>query len=98
MKVEKELDRLQAEGVIEPTQFSDWAAPIVPVLKQDGSVCICGDYMITVNEAAKLDKYPIPQIKDLFASLSGGKQFTTLDLSHAYQQIKLEDKSRSYVQ
>ena len=30
-KVEKELDRLQALGVIKPVRFSDWAAPIVPV-------------------------------------------------------------------
>ena len=32
-KVEEELDRLMAEGIIEPRQFADWAAPIVPVLK-----------------------------------------------------------------
>ena len=37
-KVEKELERLQAAGVIEPVKFSTWAAPIVPVMKRDGSV------------------------------------------------------------
>ena len=42
-KVEQELDRLQALGVIRPVQFSDWAAPIVPVMKPDGKVRICGD-------------------------------------------------------
>ena len=30
-KVEDELQRLQAAGVISPVEFSDWAAPIVPV-------------------------------------------------------------------
>ena len=39
-KVEEELERLQSLGVIQPIQFSDWAAPIVPVLKSDGSVRI----------------------------------------------------------
>ena len=35
-KVENELRRLETEGIIEPVQMSDWAAPIVPVLKHDG--------------------------------------------------------------
>ena len=33
--MEKELDRLCAEGIIEPVSFAEWAAPIVPVLKSD---------------------------------------------------------------
>ena len=33
--VEKELDRLMQQGIVEPVQFADWAAPIVPVLKSD---------------------------------------------------------------
>ena len=96
-KVEKELDRLQAEGIIEPVPFSDWAAPIVPVLKRDGSVRICGDYKLTVNQAAQLDQYPLPRIEDLFARVSGGKHFSKLDIAHAYQQIALEEDSKQYV-
>ena len=30
-KVEKELDRLQSESIISPVEFTEWAAPIVPV-------------------------------------------------------------------
>ena len=58
-KVEEELNRLEKQGVIESCQFSDWAAPIVPVLKQDGSIRICGDYKLTINRVAKLDTYPL---------------------------------------
>ena len=96
-KVEEELEHLQALGVIQPVQFSDWAAPIVPVMKSDGRIRICGDYKITVNRAAKLEKYPIPRIEELFTSLAGGKAFTKLDLSHAYLQILLDEQSRRYV-
>ena len=32
--VEEELERLQKQGIIEPVQFSDWAAPIVPACGQ----------------------------------------------------------------
>ena len=96
LKVEVELDRLEKAGVIRPVQFSDWAAPIVPVVKRDGTIRICGDYKLTVNQAATTDAYPLPRIEDLFASLSGGKLFSKLDLAHAYQQIPLADESMKY--
>ena len=95
--VEKELERLQTQGIIEPVKFSDWAAPIVPVLKKDGGIRICGDYKLTVNWAAKIDTYPLPRIDDLFAALAGGKAFSKLDLAHAYQQVPLEETARKYV-
>ena len=41
--------------------------------------------------------YPIPKIKEMFASLAGGKTFSKLDLSHMYQQIQLEEESQKYV-
>ena len=77
--------------------LSDWAAPIVPVLKKDGTVRICGDYKLTVNQAAKADSYPLPKIDDLFAALAGGKTFSKLDLANAYQQIQLDEHSRKIV-
>jgi hypothetical protein len=93
-KVEQELDRLQAEGVIKPVEYSEWAAPIVPVLKHNGEVRICGDYKVTVNKAARVDKYPIPCIDDLYSKLAGGSHYSKLDLSHAYQQIRLSEESQ----
>lgn len=97
-KVEAELERLQKEGIIQPVQYADWAAPIVPVWKADKeSIRICGDFKVTVNQASKLDRYPIPKIEDLFSGLAGGKTFSKLDMSQAYQQIPLAEESRKYV-
>ena len=42
--IEVELARLEAEGVIEKVNQSEWAAPIVAVPKLDGRIRICGDY------------------------------------------------------
>ena len=95
--VEKELECLQLQGIIEPVKFSDWAAPIVLVLKKDGGIRICGDYKLTVNRAAKVDTYPLLRIEDLFTSLAGGKTFSKLDLAHAYQQVPLDETARKYV-
>ncbi|XP_042372461.1 uncharacterized protein K02A2.6-like [Plectropomus leopardus] len=96
-KVEEELERLQRLGIIEPVQFSRWAAPIVPVLKEDKTARICGDYKLTVNQVSKLEEYPLPRIEDLFATLAGGKLFTKLDMSQAYQQLLLDEDSKEYV-
>ena len=95
-KVEQELDRLQSEGIISPVEFSEWAAPIVSVVKQDGSVRICGDYKCTVNQVSKLDNYPIPKTEDLLATLGGGNKFPKLDMSQAYQQLLLDEDSKKY--
>ena len=35
MLVEKELDHLVQLGILEPIQFAEWAAPIVPVATQE---------------------------------------------------------------
>lgn len=95
-RVEEELERLKEAGIISPVQFSDWAAPIVPVVKADGKIRICGDYSVTVNRVSKLDAYPLPRVEDLFTAMLGGKYFTKLDLSHAYQQLRLSDDSKKY--
>ena len=65
-------------------------------MKPDGKVRICGDYKVTINRAAKVERYPIPRI-ELFASLSAGQRFTKLDLLHAYLQIPLDTPSRRLV-
>ena len=90
-KIEEELFDLTKAGIIEPIHYSEWAAPIVPVLKNNGKVRICGDYRLAENEVSKCDTYAIPCIEDLFARISGGQKFTTLDLDRAYQQLVLDD-------
>ena len=82
-KIESELEKLVNEKIITPVEFSDWACPIVPVVKSDGSVRICGDYKTTINKYSKLDRYPLPKADDLLASFGGGSSFTKLDLTSA---------------
>ena len=96
-KVETELESLEAAGIISPVSHSDWAAPIVPVMKQNGRIRICGDYRVTVNQAIKVDSYPLPRVEDLFSALAGGKYFSKLDISQAYLQLPLDEASKQYV-
>lgn len=86
-----ELNRLKQLGILEPTQYSEWATPIVVVRKKDGSLRICGDYRSTVNQAVKSNVYPLPTSKELFAKLGKGRFFSKLDLAQAYQQLVVDD-------
>ena len=93
-KVDAQLKREIEMGVMEPVGHAVWGAPIVPVLKSDGSVRICGNFKLTANRAIRVDKYPLPRIEDIFGSLAGGKVFTKLDLSQAYQQCVVDEECR----
>ncbi|XP_030850078.1 uncharacterized protein LOC115927898 [Strongylocentrotus purpuratus] len=94
LEVVEELDRLGKAGVIRKVKNSRWAAPIVTVPKSDGSVRLCGDYKQTVNTVLEEDVYPLATCEDLFANLAGGKVFSKIDLSNAYLQLELTDKSK----
>ena len=96
-KIAEELKRLERIGVLEKVEFSDWATPIVPVLKPDGTVRICGDYKVTINPALDVPEYPMPMAEELFTQLNGGQSFSKLDLSSAYQQVLLDEESRQCV-
>ena len=96
-KVGKELDRLEATGVLRRVDHADSAAPIVPVPKRDGSIRICGDYKVTSNPSLQINQYPLPKPSDLMTCLTGGQQFSKLDLTAAYQQMKLDKESSKLV-
>eukprot|EP00731_Ephydatia_muelleri_P032757 Em0024g301a len=49
---------------------------------------------MTVNQAIKVDKYPLQLIEDIFASLGGSTMFSKVDLRHAYLQMELEEQAK----
>lgn len=65
--------------------------------KVDQTVRICGDYKVSINPWLEVDQYPILKPQDLFTKLAGGKKFTKLDLSQAYQQVELDEGSKQYL-
>ena len=93
--VEEELDRLQTEGIIEKVTRSEWATPIVPIVKSDGkSLRICGDYKTTLNPQLKIDHHPLPNAQEMYHSMLGGEKFSKLDLKQAYLQLELAENTK----
>ncbi|XP_029177646.1 uncharacterized protein LOC114945558 [Nylanderia fulva] len=70
-KVENELNRMVEAGILKPVEASTWATPIVPVLKKDGGVRICGDFSVTVNSCLIVDEHTLPTHEELFAKMAG---------------------------
>ncbi|XP_049267997.1 uncharacterized protein K02A2.6-like [Rhipicephalus sanguineus] len=96
-RINEELMRMERVGVLRPVKTSEWAAPIVPILKRSGQIRICGDFKVTVNPVTVPEKYPIPRVEDLFSRLSGGEKFNKLDLKDAHLQVELGEASRKLV-
>ncbi|XP_029163050.1 uncharacterized protein K02A2.6-like [Nylanderia fulva] len=94
MLVEKELDTLEQAGIIEKVESSKWATPIVPILKKDGKIRICGDYKATLNRHLIVDEYPFPAVDELFMKLANGKKFSKIDLKQAYLQLEIAPEDR----
>ena len=58
--IERDLDRLEGIEVLEKVNHSRWTSPIIPAVKSNKSIHICGDYKVTVNNMLNVDQFPLP--------------------------------------
>lgn len=79
-KVEEKLNEMVKNGILEQVDNSIWGTSLVPVLKPNGDLQICGDYKVTLNKYLQVFTYPMPRIGEIFTSPQGGEMFTKLDL------------------
>ncbi|XP_062711786.1 uncharacterized protein K02A2.6-like isoform X1 [Aedes albopictus] len=96
-KVIEHLDSLERDGVITPVETSEWASPVVIVMKKDQTIRLVIDCKVSINKVIIPNTYPLPVAQDLFASLSGSKVFCSLDLAGAYTQLLLSQASRKFM-
>ncbi|XP_064103375.1 uncharacterized protein K02A2.6-like [Macrobrachium nipponense] len=90
-----EIRRLESEGSWEKVDYSDWSTPLVPIVKDNGQVRLCGDYKVTLNPQLQVAQHPLPNPKDMFATLSGCSVFSKIDLRQAFQQLSMDENSKS---
>jgi hypothetical protein len=85
-ELKEQFQELLDKGYIRPSA-SPWGAPIIFVLKKDGTQRMCVDYHF-VNEDTIKNKYPLPRIDDMFDQLKGACVFSKIDLRSGYHQLK----------
>lgn len=95
-EVKKQISTLLSENIIRPSE-SPWASPVHIIPKKMDQSGVQKWRMVIdyrrLNDKTKSDKFPLPNIDELFSKLQGNQYFTTLDLTSGYHQIKMDDAS-----
>lgn len=94
-KVNNHLDELERAGILERVEYSQWASPIVTVIKPNKKdIRVSMDGSKTINPHIITHHYPLPLIDELISNKSGAKTFVMLDLRGAYQQILVSEETK----
>ena len=94
--VKKQIDSLLEQNVIVPVDYSEWASPIVPVMKKNGDVRVCVDFRY-LNKCILREHYQMPTLEELLSKINGATVYSSLDARSGYHQIPVEDESQKYL-
>jgi hypothetical protein len=87
VELKEHIKEFLGKGFIHPSS-SPWGAPVIFVLKKDGTLRLCVDYR-ALNEVTIKNKYLLPRINDLFDPLCGTCVFSKINLRLVYHQLKV---------
>jgi hypothetical protein len=87
VELKEQLQELLDKRYIRPSA-SPWGAPVIFVLKKDGTQRMCVDYRY-LNKVTIKNKYRLPRIDDLFNQLKCACVFSKIDLKSRYHQLKI---------
>lgn len=94
-EVENELNKLLADGVIEPVSNPPtWVNPLVVVPKKNKGIRICVD-MRMANSSIIREPYQISTLEEVLIEFNGCTKFAKLDLNQGYHQLSLAPESRN---
>ena len=90
-ELKTQLQELVDRGFIRPS-ISPWGASVLFVKKKDDTWRLCIDYR-QLNKVTIRNRYPLPQINDLFDQLQGARVFSKIDLRSGYHQLRIRESN-----
>src|SRR3954467_15177553 len=90
IELKQKLVKLEKDGFIRAST-SPWGAPCLFVRKKDDTSRLVQDYR-GINKKTIKNKYPLPNINDMFEQLNGARVFSKLDLNMGYHQIRVREE------
>ncbi|GKD33340.1 putative reverse transcriptase domain-containing protein [Tanacetum coccineum] len=73
------------------TQFLTLGAPVLFVIKKDGSFRMCIDYR-KLNRLTVKNRYPLSRIDELFNQLQGSRVYSNIDLRSSYHLLRVQEE------
>ena len=86
--LQKEIDKLQAVGIVRPLKSIYALAPVL-VKKKDGTWRLTIDYR-RINQNSKDFPYPLSLIRELFNVFHEAECYGSIDLVREYWQIRMD--------
>ena len=86
----RQLDHLLNIGFIR-LSTSPWGTPTLSVKNHDETLRLCTNYR-SLNRVTVKNKYPLPQIDDLFDPLRRSEYYTKIDLRTGYHQLQIREE------
>lgn len=95
--ISNEIDKMCKLNIFRPIKFSNWASPLVVRVKPNSTLRFCIDGKVTINKYLETEHYPLPRMDDIFASLSNCNVFCVIDLTGAFKQLSVSEKSQEFL-
>ena len=93
--IRTEVEKLLAEGIIEPSN-SPWRAQVLVTKDEHHKKRMVIDYSRTINKYTYLDAYPLPRMDTMAFEVSRCRYFSAFDLKSAYHQILIPEEERPF--
>ena len=98
--LEDKLNQWVKNGLIQEVSPNEsrntiFTSPIIIVPKKNNRYRMAVDYR-ELNKNLKIATHPLPSVKDAIESLGNKRYFSSLDITSAFNQLELDEKTKRY--